>query len=256
MSSVSPGFARPSGWIVRRGFLRQLRLDDVRPYLLTRRVQMACDVVILTGAFIVAYLLRFEFTPPRAVLLGALIQLPLVVPIQFAALNAAGVHSFIWRYVGMRELKAFVSAAAWSSLVLITLRFSLPDRFAVGRVPLSIIVIGTGLGFGGVLALRLLRRSLYERAEKRKRRPRPNLGERQRTLLLGAGQAGVIAARELEGAIDSELDIKGFVDDDPAKQGMVIQGLRVSGDDSRPSAPRPGAGDLPGGHHHRTDHPS
>jgi FlaA1/EpsC-like NDP-sugar epimerase len=190
---------------------------------------MACDLVILTGGFLVAYLLRFEFTPPRAVLLGALIQLPLVVLIQFAALSAAGVHSFIWRYVGMRELKAFVSAAAWSSLVLITLRFSLPDRFAVGRVPLSIIVIGTGLGFGGVLSLRLLRRTLYERAEKRRRRPRPNLGERQRTLLLGAGQAGVIAARELEGAIDSELDIRGFVDDDPAKQGMVIQGLRVLG---------------------------
>ena len=143
MFSVSPGFARPSGWTVHRGFLRRLRLDGLGPYVLTRRVQMACDLVILTGSFVVAYLLRFEFTPSRAVLLGALTQLPLVVSIQFAALNAAGVHSFIWRYVGMRELKAFVNAAAWSSLVLLILRFSLPDRFAVGRVPLSIIVIGT-----------------------------------------------------------------------------------------------------------------
>src|ERR1700687_3206029 len=127
MFGVSPGFASPSRWTVHGGFLRGLRLEDVRPYLLTRRVQMACDLVILTGSFVVAYLLRFEFTPPRAVLLGALTQLPLVVLLHFAALNAAGVHSFIWRYVGMRELKAFVNAAVWSSLVLFILRFSLPD---------------------------------------------------------------------------------------------------------------------------------
>ncbi|MEP6995989.1 MAG: hypothetical protein ABI968_15825, partial [Acidobacteriota bacterium] len=144
-----------------------MRLDGLRPHVLTRRVQMICDVGILSAAFAVAYVLRFDFALPRVVLLGALTQLPLVVVLQFAALHAAGVHRFIWRYVGMRELKAFVNAAVWSSLVLLTLRLGLPDRLGAYRVPISIIVLGTGLGFGGVLCLRLLRRSLHERAEKR-----------------------------------------------------------------------------------------
>src|SRR5450755_5186576 len=100
----APGFAQTPGWTVHNGPLRQLRLDAIGPYVLTRRVQTACDLVILTAGFVLAYLLRFDFALPRAVLLSALTQLPLVVALQFAALNVAGVHTFIWRYVGMREL--------------------------------------------------------------------------------------------------------------------------------------------------------
>ena len=51
-------------------------------------------------------------------LFDALLQLPYVVLMQLAALALAGVYSFIWRYVGMREVKAFVYAVVWSALVL------------------------------------------------------------------------------------------------------------------------------------------
>ncbi len=192
-------------------------------------MQLFADLGMLSLSFLVAYLLRFDFVLPRNVLLDALTQLPAVVLIQFAALAAAGVYSFIWRYVGMRELRAFIYAAVWSSLVLTTLRFCLPNPLASWRVPLSVIVLGTVLGFGGTLSLRVFRRFLFERAEKRRSRPRPHLGERLPTLFLGAGQAGVMAARESEGRDDGELDVRGFVDDDPVKQGMVIHGLRVLG---------------------------
>jgi FlaA1/EpsC-like NDP-sugar epimerase len=48
-------------------------------------------------------------------------------------------------------------------------------------------------------------------------------------LLVGAGRAGVQAAREIVGRGDMDLEIVGFVDDDPAKQGTVIQGFKVIG---------------------------
>ncbi|MFV2074433.1 MAG: polysaccharide biosynthesis protein, partial [Thermoanaerobaculales bacterium] len=48
-------------------------------------------------------------------------------------------------------------------------------------------------------------------------------------LLVGAGQAGVLAAREITNRGDMGLDIRGFVDDDPEKQGSVIQGVKVIG---------------------------
>ena len=99
----------------------------------------------------------------------ALQQLPYVVLVQFGALLLAGVYSFIWRYVGMGEVKAFLYAGIWSGLVLAMLRFGLPASFGGWRVPLSVILMGTILAFGGVLGLRVLRRHFYEVSQRRER---------------------------------------------------------------------------------------
>ena len=50
-----------------------------------------------------------------------------------------------------------------------------------------------------------------------------------RTLFVGAGEAGRVAAREIQGRDDTDLDVRGFLDDDPVKQGMVLHGLPVLG---------------------------
>src|SRR5262245_50780409 len=123
---------------------------DFSPYL-TRGFQFALDVTILILAFAFAYLLRFEFAVPDKELTRALQQLPYVVLIQLLALGLAGVYSFIWRYVGMGEVKAFIYAGIWSALVLIVLWASLPMRLDAFKVPRSIILMGTVLAFGGVL---------------------------------------------------------------------------------------------------------
>src|SRR5262249_25631886 len=96
------------------------------------------------------------------------------------------------------------------------------------RVPVSVICIDTVLAFGGVLGLRVLRRALYERYERENRTARADV-TRQSVLLIGAGQAGVLAAREIRWRGDTGLDIKGFIDDDPEKRGSVIYGVRVLG---------------------------
>ncbi len=200
-----------------------------RRALVTRRIQFFLDLLILAGSFQLAYLLRFDFRVPQDMLATASTQMPVVILMQVAALFLAGVYSFIWRYVGMREFKAFVLAFWWSALALAVLRFTLPDTLGEWRVPLSVILMGSVLGFGGVLGLRLLRRLVYETSERRRKRPRGNEGPRVPTLFIGAGEGGRVAAREVEGRLDSDLDVRGFLDDDPAKQGMVIHGLPVLG---------------------------
>ncbi len=196
---------------------------------LTRGLQFALDIATLATAFAVAYLLRFEFALPEGELNNAIQQLPYVVLVQFAALTLAGVYSFIWRYVGMGEVKAFLYAAVWSGLVLAVLRLSLPARLGAWRVPLSVILMGTILAFGGVLGLRVMRRFLYELSQRRRRQAQVSTAERVPTLLVGAGRAGVLAAREIAGRGDMSMDVKGFIDDAPEKQGAVIHGVRVLG---------------------------
>src|ERR1051325_8455961 len=165
--------------------------------LLNRRIQFTMDLVVLVAAFVLGYLLRFDFNIPRDNLLAALRQLPYVVLIQFGMLALAGVYAFIWRYIGMAEMRAFVNAAYWALLPTLLIRISLPIAYHQWRVPLSIIVVDTMLAYGGVLGVRVLRRALYERYEKRLQTGFARSLPKKPALLIGAGRAGVLAAREI-----------------------------------------------------------
>ncbi|HEX2255039.1 MAG TPA: nucleoside-diphosphate sugar epimerase/dehydratase [Thermoanaerobaculia bacterium] len=198
-------------------------------FWLRRRTQFVLDLSTLCLAFALAYLLRFDFAIPEQAATNLLTQLPLVVLLQFTTLVLLRAYSFVWRYVGMPEIRTFALAAAVSALPLVALRLGLPNAAAAWRVPLSVIVVDTVLGFGGLLALRVARRMLYERYERDTRSRAGLRGRRKPVLLVGAGRAGVLAVREIHGRGDLDLETVGFVDDDPLKQDMVIHGVRVLG---------------------------
>ncbi len=197
--------------------------------MMNRGMQFALDVIVLSAAFVLAYLLRFEFVLSGEQLRSLTIQWPLVLLVQFSALFVSGVYAFIWRYVGLAELRAFLKAAFWSGLILVFLRLALPDVLQHWRIPLSVILMDSVLAFGGIVGVRVLRRAVYERYERRRRAVGAGEVERKPVLLVGAGRAGVLAAKEIRGRGDMNLEILGFVDDDPEKQGAVIQGVRVLG---------------------------
>ena len=200
--------------------------------LLSRRLQFFLDALVLLIAFVLANLLRFDFDIPDGWQLYAIIQIPLVILIQFSALNLTGARSFIWRYTGITHIKPFLYAALGSFTLILILRFGLPDVLGHWHVPVSVNVIDTTLAFCGTLGLRVMRRTLFERYEKRKRLKGANgsHGISRPVLLIGAGQAGVLAAKEILGRGDLDLEIKGFVDDDPGKQRRtVVQEVRVLG---------------------------
>lgn len=200
---------------------------------LRREVQFFMDITILVAAFLLAWWVRFNDLSS-----DALLRLPLVVLVQLATMRACGIYSFIWRYIGIAELKSFFKAAmvsmATASLIMLGLRFGLPDSFHSQRVPITVVVLDTFLAFGGLLAIRIVRRILYERFERQLHPDGSTYGRRRakgkRVLLVGAGRAGMMAARELNSqAMGSDGEILGFLDDDQRKQGSVIQGLKVLG---------------------------
>ncbi|CAN5132559.1 nucleoside-diphosphate sugar epimerase/dehydratase [soil metagenome] len=210
-------------------FFRNKQTEE-RLWYLRRPVQILADVAILCGAFFLAYLFRFNFEIDEYYLDNALNQLPFIVLVQFASLFVVGAYSIIWRYVSLEDIKSFLKAAFISGVILIFVRLLLsPERFIRWQVPLSIILMDTFFAFAGLLALRVLRRSIYEISEKRtyqigKRRKVP-----KQTLIVGAGRLGAATIKEVVGRADTELDVKGFIDDDRRKKGGSVGGIKVLG---------------------------
>src|SRR3982751_3367779 len=132
---------------------------------LSRRRQFILDITILVLAFAIAYWLRFDFDVPDDWVGNEMFQLPLVVLIQFIMLTLTGGRSFIWRYTGIGHVRPFFYAALASFVIIFAFKLGLPDTYFHWRVPASVCIIDTGLAFGGLLALRVVRRYLYERFE-------------------------------------------------------------------------------------------
>jgi len=203
---------------------------DERLWFLRRPFQFLADVAVLSGAFFLAYLVRFDFQIETYYFDNALNQLPFVVLVQFASLFVVGAYSIIWRYVSLEDIKAFLKAAFISGVILVLVRLLLsPEQFIRWQVPLSIILMNTFFAFAGLLALRVLRRFFYEFSEKRQFQ----LGKRRKipksTLIVGAGRLGAATIKEVVGRADTELDIKGFIDDDRYKKGGSVGGVKVLG---------------------------
>lgn len=165
-----------------------------------------------------------------------LVQAPFVMLLEFGALEISGARSSIWRYTGLPHIKAFIHAAGGSLLVLLGLRLLLPPNYAFWKVSLSIGVVNVLFAYGGSFGVRVLRRLSYERARKngyfknREVRIAQQINHKNKVLLIGAGEAGVLAAKEIDRRGDLGLEIQGFVDDDARKLGRcVVQGYKVLG---------------------------
>ena len=188
------------------------------------------DVVVLCAAFFASYL------PTINVQLGdfyfdrALSQLPFVVLIQFSTLFMLGAYTILWRYVSIEDLKVFIKAGILSCVILIILRFVLTaSHFSLWQVPISVILIDTVLAFGGMLALRVLRRSVFEFREKKSFSSGSKRLKRRPALLVGGGRMGATLIKEVAGRSDAELDIRAIVDDDPRKKGGSVSGIKILG---------------------------
>jgi len=206
-------------------------------YLLFSGIQVVLDLALLVAAFVAAYLLRFDFYIPADETRNFLIQLPLVVLLQFVALTIAGARGSIWRYTDLAHLKSFLYAALGSLFIVALLRLTLPEAHRTWRVPLSVNFIDVLLAFGGTFAMRVVRRAEYEYTKKRMQlkehingNGHGNGKQKRSVLLFGAGRAGMLAAKEIDARGDLDLRIEGFIDDDRAKLGRtVIQSYKVLG---------------------------
>lgn len=205
------------------------------PISIGRMAQFAIDLMVLGSGFIFAYLLRFDFAIPPGYARVMLLQLPLIVGMQWALLLVLGAYRRIWRYISLVDLPPFLLSSAITAGLFLLVRAGVGSAHVVLRVPYSIILMQTTFSFLGLMGVRVFRRAAVEYAEQqapgqvRPGRAAASDGPPARVVLIGAGRAGVMAARELMNRAGGGMRVIGFLDDDPTKQGAMISGIPVLG---------------------------
>jgi FlaA1/EpsC-like NDP-sugar epimerase len=194
-----------------------------------RGFQAVVDVAALSSAYWLAFLFRFEFSISAQWLRVLLSTWPYIVVLHYLGLTLFRVPQMSWRYFAIGDVGRMFGALACSTAVLVVARFAATftyDGVGIIGIPLGVIAMTFVLGFLALVGVRVLRR-LY--GEARERALRVAGDERHRVLLIGAGQAGVMVAREIANRRDLNLFPVGFLDDDPGKIGTSIGGLSVIG---------------------------
>lgn len=199
---------------------------------LAQLLRSLTDVAVLSIAYWAAYFVRFDGAPPFYMVKLLMFTWAYVVGLELFTLYAFSVPNIAWRYIGLRDLKRIGAAIGASSAVLLALRFLAPiaikefPHASYVVVPIGVMAVNAVLGFLGITGVRVLRRLLHERA---KSRDIDTVRRKIPTLLVGAGQAGVMVAKEIAGRPDVPFVPIGFLDDDPAKLGTIVHGIRVLG---------------------------
>lgn len=220
-------------WIKSKAAERVLRWGR-RGVLLS--IQLGLDAAALLSAFLVAYLVRFEFSWAAAVHSaggnGAFAaQGAWVAGVLLALFAPFRVYRRMWRFMGFVDLPVFTGAFLVGGAVLWAGRTFMARTIPWMNVPYSVIFMSCVFGAVGVVGMRFLRRILYERMLRRRNWLQQGgaTGKARRVLLLGAGQAGRLMAQELARQGYARQKVVGFLDDDPAKQNALIVGVPVLG---------------------------
>lgn len=188
-----------------------------------RLTLVALDIVATVFAILLAFGVRFvldgRVIPTQAIrtYLGAL---PLVIPVRILIYYSFGLYSQWWVHASVPELLRIVLAVTVDSLAAATVIY----LSASGGFPRSVVAIGWILKIALLGSIRLALRIRHEWLAWRKGDARAS----KRVLIVGAGDAGAMLAREY--ARHPELGtVVGFVDDDPHKQGYRVAGKPVLG---------------------------
>jgi FlaA1/EpsC-like NDP-sugar epimerase len=148
---------------------------------------------------------------------------------QVSALYFSGMYRRMWRYASLDELFGITASLALAGLVTGVVHFSFsplifPRAPGTLSLPHSIPIINALFAVIWSGGFRFALRYGSYRAQRFRGRQKV-----QRALILGAGDAGSILARELLANPVLDLEPIGFLDDDQRKHGQVIYGIPVIG---------------------------
>ena len=196
------------------------------------RYILIVDAVAVLLCVAVAFVLRLDWQAPLAAdhpfaeaVRFSLLAAPLL---KLPVFYAFGLYTRYWRFVGLGDLLTIVTAVSSATVLFGAATLAAVSTGWVSAYPRSVPAIDWLLTLLAVSGVRVAVRVLAEaRAASRDHGRRPS--QSKCVLVVGAGQAGTMVVREMQRNPQLGLEPVGFLDDDRAKLGKSIQGIRVLG---------------------------
>ena len=194
-------------------------LAHLRPY--RGPLSLVIDAVVVAVCWNVTYLFRLGFerwvdarpSYDGWVLLG-------VVLVYSTTAAALKVPQGMWRFAGFGDIKRLTLTCAIAGLLAAAVVIAL----GLVKVPRAVLALHPVVSLMGLAVVRIGYRMTYEHVSAQMAGRR---GDARRAVILGAGEA---ARMLLAGLAQQGWEALALFDDDPAKRGARISGVRIVGD--------------------------
>ena len=183
-------------------------------------IKVLLDTVLLSSAFIFSFMIRFEGEWTRYFRIRYVAHFLII----YIVLNfVLEINKKSWRYTDSLDVFNIICVVVLSNMIhaLGVVFFSL-SKFPISMFALFIIFEISFL-LSGRLVFRL--KKTLESLRKNK----GCIGEKKRTLMIGAGEAGEALIRESIKNPNFKMEIVGLIDDDPRKKNVSIHTKKVLG---------------------------
>jgi len=184
---------------------------------------LVMDIVTVVGAFILAYLVRFNFNYLQIDPFDVQIQIISTTAIYLLAFLFTGSYSGIIRHTGLSDVFRILKAVGMSLGVLLAINFVL--EFSKGHnvfyIPYSVIVLHFLLSLFFLVGTRVVVKLLFIQIT------RQYAKERIPIIIYGAGAAGMLTKNALIKDKTYRYDIIAYIDDNPSKVKKRLEGIPV-----------------------------
>jgi FlaA1/EpsC-like NDP-sugar epimerase len=189
---------------------------------------LIADLVLIIVSVIGSYLLRLELESAFQVYFkSAVIMTCIALLIKPLIHYVFGLYRRMWQYASVKELWLITLSVTVGSLIVSSLMMMLFQFKVFTAFPRSVLIIDWIISIVATGGTRFIMRILAENTNQ----PQGSLDGSmpKKVLIVGAGDGGAIVVRELLKTPQLNMIPVGFLDDDPTKQNMVINNIRVIG---------------------------
>lgn len=177
------------------------------------------DVFIAAFAWLLAYLIRFNFDIPASFENSIWHNAAWVLPIQIILFISFGLYQGVWRFASLPDLKRILKSISLSTLIMGTFLLMFQPFDVVPRSVLILDPIFLLLMMGGS--------RLAYRAWKEHRLYGFSRLQGKPVFIMGAGEAAVALVKDLQRSKDWQ--VVGLFDDDTSIHGRQLVGIKVLG---------------------------
>lgn len=181
---------------------------------------VASDLILIAVAYFGAYFIRtnFRFTDPEGI--AVLKAFPVVLVIRSACYYWFGLYRGVWKYTSTPDVLRIIKAVSVGTAIIMT---TLVLLYRFTAIPRSLFVIEFFLLIIAIGGVRFAARLFHEFGKE-------SLGGGGRRIgIIGAGDRGERLGREIRSLEGKSVSVVCYIDDDSAKDGLILQGVPIRG---------------------------